>query len=261
LELSQQGIPVYSINYKDKPEAARRFLATHGNPFRAIGTDASGFTAIDFGVYGVPETFVIDGDGKIAFRYPGPLSADVVADKIMPAIKKAERAGEPGVLKALWRRKLNRCRVRMISRRANNSAVGACGITVLACAAMLRSTLIGASTSTRDFGKSWVPPRNRSQSLAALRFEPRRFFQRSHRGLSWRARAFRRSFGRVSSAPSSPLQESFQGVFVLMVCLKRSHGFGLVLLFGDIDVDGSSRPSQLHGPQMAHPRSKSSLRL
>jgi cytochrome c biogenesis protein CcmG/thiol:disulfide interchange protein DsbE len=91
IELSQQGIPIYGIYYKDKPEAARRFLATHGNPFRAIGADESGFTAIDFGVYGVPETFVIDGDGKIAFRYPGPLSPDVINGKIMPAIKKAER--------------------------------------------------------------------------------------------------------------------------------------------------------------------------
>ena len=92
IELSQQGIPIYGIYYKDKPEAARRFLATHGNPFRAIGADESGFTAIDFGVYGVPETFVIDGDGKIAFRYPGPLSPEVIEEKIMPAIKKAERA-------------------------------------------------------------------------------------------------------------------------------------------------------------------------
>jgi cytochrome c biogenesis protein CcmG/thiol:disulfide interchange protein DsbE len=91
IELSQQGIPIYGIYYKDKPEAARRFLATHGNPFRAIGADESGFTAIDFGVYGVPETFVIDGDGKIAFRYPGPLSPEVIEGKIMPAIKKAER--------------------------------------------------------------------------------------------------------------------------------------------------------------------------
>jgi len=92
-ELARQGIPLYSIDYKDKPEAARRFLAMHGNPYRAIGADDSGFTAIDFGVYGTPETFVIDGNGKIVLRYPGPLTADVVADKIMPAIKKAGRAG------------------------------------------------------------------------------------------------------------------------------------------------------------------------
>ena len=70
-ELTRRGVLVYGINYKDKPEAARRFLATYGNPFRAIGTDLSGMTAIDFGVYGVPETFVIDGDGKVVFRFPG----------------------------------------------------------------------------------------------------------------------------------------------------------------------------------------------
>jgi cytochrome c biogenesis protein CcmG, thiol:disulfide interchange protein DsbE len=91
-ELARQGIPLYSIDYKDKPEGARRFLATHGNPYRAIGADDTGFTAIDFGVYGTPETFVIDGNGQIVLRYPGPLSPEVVAEKIMPAIKKAERA-------------------------------------------------------------------------------------------------------------------------------------------------------------------------
>ncbi len=90
-ELSRQGIPLYSINYKDKPEAARRFLANHGNPFRAIGADEGGFAAIDFGVYGVPETFVIDGNGRIVYRFAGPLSPEIVAQKILPAIKKAEQ--------------------------------------------------------------------------------------------------------------------------------------------------------------------------
>jgi cytochrome c biogenesis protein CcmG/thiol:disulfide interchange protein DsbE len=91
MDLRKQGVPIYSINYKDKPDAARRFLANHGNPFRAIGADESGFTAIDFGVYGVPETFVIDGNGRIAYRFPGPLSPEIVAQKIMPAIRKAEQ--------------------------------------------------------------------------------------------------------------------------------------------------------------------------
>ncbi|MGO8953707.1 MAG: DsbE family thiol:disulfide interchange protein [Rhodomicrobium sp.] len=90
-ELARQGIPLYSIVYKDKPEAARRFLSNHGNPYRAIGADDSGFTAIDFGVYGTPETFVIDGKGRIAYRYPGPISPEILAEKIMPAIQKAER--------------------------------------------------------------------------------------------------------------------------------------------------------------------------
>ncbi|MFY9642815.1 MAG: DsbE family thiol:disulfide interchange protein [Rhodomicrobium sp.] len=91
IELAQQGIPMYGMDYKDKPEAARRFLSSHGNPFRAIGADESGFTAIDFGVYGVPETFVITGSGQIAYRFPGPLSPEIIAEKILPAIKKAER--------------------------------------------------------------------------------------------------------------------------------------------------------------------------
>jgi cytochrome c biogenesis protein CcmG, thiol:disulfide interchange protein DsbE len=90
IELSRHGIPIYSINYKDKPDAARRFLTNYGNPFRAIGADVSGFTAIDFGVSGVPETFVIDGKGRITHRF-GPLSPEIVAQKILPAIKKAEQ--------------------------------------------------------------------------------------------------------------------------------------------------------------------------
>jgi cytochrome c biogenesis protein CcmG, thiol:disulfide interchange protein DsbE len=91
IELSRQGIPVYSINYKDTPEAARRFLSSHGNPFRSIGADENGLTAIDFGVYGVPETFVIDGRGRVAYRYPGPITREVLADKVMPALQKAQR--------------------------------------------------------------------------------------------------------------------------------------------------------------------------
>ncbi|MGA7323071.1 MAG: DsbE family thiol:disulfide interchange protein [Rhodomicrobium sp.] len=91
LDLSKQGIPIFSINYKDTTDAAKRFLARNGNPFRAIGVDAKGFTAIDFGVYGVPETFVIDGKGRVVYRFPGPLTPEIVAEKIMPAVRRAER--------------------------------------------------------------------------------------------------------------------------------------------------------------------------
>ncbi|MGO9544601.1 MAG: DsbE family thiol:disulfide interchange protein [Rhodomicrobium sp.] len=91
IELAQQGVPIYSINYKDKPEAARRFLARNGNPFRAIGADENGLTAIDFGVYGVPETFVIDGNGRIVYRLPAPITPDILAKTIIPAIRKAEQ--------------------------------------------------------------------------------------------------------------------------------------------------------------------------
>jgi cytochrome c biogenesis protein CcmG/thiol:disulfide interchange protein DsbE len=87
--LSQRGIPLYGLNYKDKPDDARRFLTRFGNPFRAIGADTLGSTAIDFGVYGVPETFVIDGRGRVVMRHPGPLTPDIVRSKILPALDQA----------------------------------------------------------------------------------------------------------------------------------------------------------------------------
>ncbi len=92
VELAKQGVPLYGVNYKgDSAEAARRFLTKHGNPFLAVGADETGMTAIDLGVYGVPETFVIDGSGRIVLRYPGPLTPEVIAQKVKPAIEKAEK--------------------------------------------------------------------------------------------------------------------------------------------------------------------------
>jgi len=92
VDLAKQGIPLYGINYKgDSPEAARRFLTKHGNPFVAVGADETGMTAIDLGVYGVPETFIIDGSGHIVLRYPGPLTPEIIAEKIKPAMEKAEK--------------------------------------------------------------------------------------------------------------------------------------------------------------------------
>ncbi len=63
------------LNYKDDPENARRFLNTLGNPYAVIGTDRTGRTSIDWGVYGVPETFVIDREGRILHKHVGPLDA------------------------------------------------------------------------------------------------------------------------------------------------------------------------------------------
>jgi cytochrome c biogenesis protein CcmG/thiol:disulfide interchange protein DsbE len=96
VDLAKKGIPIYGMNYKgDTPENARRFLVRHGNPYRAVGMDLSGMAAIDFGVYGVPETFVIDGAGRIVLRFPGALTAEVIAEKIMPAIEKAGKEASP----------------------------------------------------------------------------------------------------------------------------------------------------------------------
>ena len=77
------------FNYKDKPDNARRFLSDLGNPYAAIGTDEAGRSAIDWGVYGAPETFVIGKDGTIRYKFVGPLSPDTAATVLMPEVEKA----------------------------------------------------------------------------------------------------------------------------------------------------------------------------
>lgn len=75
-----EGVRVMGINYKDAPENARRFLGALGNPYDAIGVDANGRTAIDWGVYGVPETFVLDRAGVIRHKHIGPILPQQVED-------------------------------------------------------------------------------------------------------------------------------------------------------------------------------------
>ena len=82
-------ITVAGINYKDQAENARRFLGRYGNPFAASGADPSGRAAIEWGVYGVPETFVIGKDGKIAYKHVGPLTGESSQTVLMPEIEKA----------------------------------------------------------------------------------------------------------------------------------------------------------------------------
>ena len=82
-------IKLVGINYKDPTENARRFLNRYGNPFAAVGTDASGRTSIDWGVYGVPETYVIGRDGTIAYKLVGPVTAENLATALNPEIAKA----------------------------------------------------------------------------------------------------------------------------------------------------------------------------
>jgi cytochrome c biogenesis protein CcmG, thiol:disulfide interchange protein DsbE len=84
-------IRLVGINYKDQADNARRFLNRYGNPFAATGTDDRGRTAIDWGVYGVPETFLIGRDGRIAYKLIGPISADNLARVLGPEIDKAVR--------------------------------------------------------------------------------------------------------------------------------------------------------------------------
>jgi len=78
-----------ALNYKDNPQNARRFLGELGNPFAAIGVDEAGRAAIDWGVYGVPETFVVGKDGRIAYKHVGPLTPESVRTLLLPEIEKA----------------------------------------------------------------------------------------------------------------------------------------------------------------------------
>jgi cytochrome c biogenesis protein CcmG/thiol:disulfide interchange protein DsbE len=86
------GVALYGIVYKDKPLLARTFLAETGNPFSRLDLDADGRAGIDWGVYDVPETFVVDGRGIVRLRYSGPITPDVLTGTVLPAIEAARQA-------------------------------------------------------------------------------------------------------------------------------------------------------------------------
>jgi cytochrome c biogenesis protein CcmG, thiol:disulfide interchange protein DsbE len=83
-------VPVVGVAYKDKPEDSKRFLAELGDPYERIGIDADGRTAIDFGVYGVPETYIVDSAGMIRFRYFGALTPEGIQAEILPRLAALE---------------------------------------------------------------------------------------------------------------------------------------------------------------------------
>lgn len=85
------GVRVYGVNYKDQAAAARRFLGRYGNPYFAVGVDGHGRAAIEWGVYGMPETFIVNGDGRIAYKHVGPITPETLEARIIPAIRAAER--------------------------------------------------------------------------------------------------------------------------------------------------------------------------
>jgi cytochrome c biogenesis protein CcmG/thiol:disulfide interchange protein DsbE len=86
---ADKRIRIVGINYKDQPENARRFLGRYGNPFVAAGADLNGRAAIEWGVYGVPETFVVGRDGRIDYKLVGPITSDNLEHTLRPAIEKA----------------------------------------------------------------------------------------------------------------------------------------------------------------------------
>jgi cytochrome c biogenesis protein CcmG, thiol:disulfide interchange protein DsbE len=85
------GVTLAGVNVKDDPAAARQFLARYGNPFAMIGADRAGRGSIEWGVYGTPETFIVNGRGVIVYKHVGPITADALAKKIIPMIEAARR--------------------------------------------------------------------------------------------------------------------------------------------------------------------------
>lgn len=88
--LAGEGVAIHGVNYKDTPDKALGFLAEMGNPYVTLGADESGRMGLNWGLYGVPETFVIDGSGKVVLRFAGPITAQVLEDRIRPAIAAAQ---------------------------------------------------------------------------------------------------------------------------------------------------------------------------
>ena len=86
-------VPIVGLNYKDKPEEATAWLAKLGDPYAFSVMDRDGRVGIDFGVYGVPETFVIDQSGTIRFKHIGPVTVDALERKIIPLVRKLQQAG------------------------------------------------------------------------------------------------------------------------------------------------------------------------
>jgi len=86
--LAKEGFTLYGINYKDKPEDALEFLATLGDPFKRIGADLKGRAAIEWGVYGYPESFIIDRSGRIRYKHIGPIMPPDLEMTIRPMLEK-----------------------------------------------------------------------------------------------------------------------------------------------------------------------------
>jgi cytochrome c biogenesis protein CcmG/thiol:disulfide interchange protein DsbE len=89
--LKSKGVRIAGLAYKDDPDQSLRFLKSLGNPYGLIGVDRSGRAGVEWGVYGVPETFVVKGDGTIAYKFVGPISEQGLRDRLMPAIEAALR--------------------------------------------------------------------------------------------------------------------------------------------------------------------------
>ncbi|MEM0934859.1 MAG: DsbE family thiol:disulfide interchange protein [Pseudomonadota bacterium] len=89
MTLAEEGVQIHGINYKDEAGNAIGFLRELGDPYAHIGADVSGRTGLEWGLYGVPETYVIDGEGRVVLRFAGPVTSDILESRIRPAIAEA----------------------------------------------------------------------------------------------------------------------------------------------------------------------------
>jgi cytochrome c biogenesis protein CcmG/thiol:disulfide interchange protein DsbE len=85
--LKSQGVPIYGIAYKDDATAAEKFLKRNGDPYVRVGADKLGTMAIDFGLYGVPETYALDGDGVVRRRWVGAMTTDMARNSVLPLLR------------------------------------------------------------------------------------------------------------------------------------------------------------------------------
>lgn len=92
MQLAREGVPIYGLNYKDNSKEALQWLSQWGNPYQLIGQDIQGKVAIDLGVYGAPETFVIDKQGRIRYRQVGVMTQEAWIKDIQPLMKQLEQA-------------------------------------------------------------------------------------------------------------------------------------------------------------------------
>ncbi|MBV9783804.1 MAG: DsbE family thiol:disulfide interchange protein [Acidisphaera sp.] len=88
MQLKEAGVPIWGVAYKDQPDAAAQFLRANGDPYARLARDEPGRVAIDFGVYGVPESYFVDRSGIVRWRWAGGLSADTVSQELQPLLRK-----------------------------------------------------------------------------------------------------------------------------------------------------------------------------
>jgi cytochrome c biogenesis protein CcmG/thiol:disulfide interchange protein DsbE len=92
MQMKREGlVPIHGLNYKDRPEDAEKWLGELGDPYTRTGADLNGRVAIDWGVYGVPETFLVDREGRIVFKQIGPVTPQLVKEKLLPLIERLRR--------------------------------------------------------------------------------------------------------------------------------------------------------------------------